>query len=457
MNSSINKLLEIFPFASGISTDSRNVAAGNIFFALRGDNFDGNNYARQALDKGALCAVVERGSEFGRRVMEAKFSSKYENEVDRDRLKRYLLVDSPLRALQILAKWHRGAFRIPIIALTGTNGKTTTKELIRAVLSKRYRVVATEGNLNNSIGVPLTLFNISLSTQIAIIEMGASHPGDIKELVEIACPNHGLITNIGRAHLQGFGSYEGVKSTKGELYDYLEGHSGVVFLDVDNPELFEMVDSRPMIKPITYGVKHQNVKVLPVKPQHPYLTIEMGGVIINTHLIGNYNVNNVLAALAIGEHFGVSMDEAVEAIEGYIPTNNRSELKKTLKNTLIIDAYNANPTSMMASLANFQSIKGKNKVLILGDMRELGEYSSQEHKDILKYALGMDVKRILLVGHEFGTLKGYVDTLDGKVSPLFFEDVNKLREYIHKEHIWGATILIKGSNGIKLQSIVQDL
>ncbi|MBO7321776.1 MAG: UDP-N-acetylmuramoyl-tripeptide--D-alanyl-D-alanine ligase [Bacteroidales bacterium] len=457
MSKEISQILELFPFSSGVSTDSRSVAAGNIFFALRGESFDGNNYARQALEKGALISVVERDSEFGQRVAAARLNPDYGTKTDRDRLKRYILVESPLRAFQLLAKWHRQGFRIPVLGLTGTNCKTTTKELINAVLSKRFRVVATEGNLNNSIGVPMTLFKISMSTQIAVVEMGASHPGDIEELVNVAVPNFGLITNVGKAHLQGFGSFEGVKKTKGELYDYLQEHSGTVFLNVDNPDLFKMVDDRPGINPITYGVKHQEVEVLPVTAHDPYLRIKIGGAVVNTHLVGSYNVDNVLAAIAIGEHFGVPTEECYAAVAEYVPTNNRSELKKGKHNLLVVDAYNANPTSMKVSLDNFDKTEFKNKGVILGDMRELGDYSEQEHKEILDLLAAMDLKKVILVGAEFGALQEYAEGIDSKVKPLFFADVEALKVYLHKEHLKNHTILVKGSNGIRLQSIIPEL
>lgn len=453
----IKRILELFPFSSGVSTDSRSVSAGNIFFALRGESFDGNNYARAALEKGALCAVVERDSDFGKRVVAAKFNADYGTAADRERLKRYIVVESPLKAFQLLAKWHRQGFRIPVIGLTGTNGKTTTKELIKAVLAKKYRVVATEGNLNNSIGVPMTLFKISMSTQIAVVEMGASHPGDIEELVNVALPNFGLITNVGKAHLLGFGSYEGVKKTKGELYDYLQEHSGTAFLNVDNPELFRMVDDRPGINPITYGMKHQGVEILPVTSHDPYLRLKIGGNVVTTHLIGSYNADNVLAAIAVGEHFGVPTEDCYAAVAEYVPTNNRSELKKGKHNLLVVDAYNANPTSMKASLANFISTEFKNKGVILGDMRELGEYSAQEHKEIVDLLATMDLKKVILVGAEFGALQEYAKGLAPSFKPLFFPDVEALKVYLHKEHLKNQTILVKGSNGIRLQSIIPEL
>lgn len=457
MDKGIYRIIEIFPFSSGVCTDSRKLCAGNIFFALRGDNFDGNNFAREALNRGALCAVVEKESEFGRRVIAAKQSPLYDNPADRERLDRYILVESPLKAYQQLAKWHRQGFNIPVIGLTGTNGKTTTKELVNAVLSTRYRVLATEGNLNNSIGVPMTLFNISMRTQIAVVEMGASHPGDIKELVDIALPNYGLITNVGKAHLQGFGSFDGVKKTKGELYDYLQRHNGTAFVNIDSDDLFRMCDDRPELIPITYGVKHQGVEILPVTSSEPFLRMKIGGVVLKTHLVGGYNADNVLAALAVGEHFGVSVEEGMKAISEYVPKNNRSELRKGKHNLLVVDAYNANPTSMKASLANFEKTEFKNKGVILGDMRELGEYSEREHREIIDILSRMDLKKVILVGKEFGGQKGYSQECRCGDRFEFFEDVEALKESLHRVYIKNYTLLIKGSNGIRLQSIIPEL
>lgn len=454
MDEALNRLTEIFPFSSGICTDSRKVSAGNIFFALRGDNFDGNNFARGALADGAVCAVIERGSEFGARVIAALANPEYGDESDRERLKKYLLTDNTLATLQKLACWHRRQFDIPVLALTGTNGKTTTKELISAVLSKKFRVSATAGNLNNNIGVPLTLFGINSKTEIAVVEMGASHPGDIRELVDIAQPTYGLITNVGKAHLLGFGSFEGVMNTKGEMYDYLSSNDGVIFYNKDNAHLCEMISSRQGAKSVPYGLSLSGGKVLPVTVEEPFLRIAFGRkATVSTHLVGSYNADNVMTAIAVGTYFGVSFKDACDAVSEYVPTNNRSELRKSENNLLVIDAYNANPTSMKASLDNFECTEFPHKMLILGDMRELGADSNREHRAVYDQVMGMSVEKVYFVGSEFMELKS-LSSEEKRKEVRFFLNVDMLREYLESEPLHGYTILVKGSNGIKLQSIV---
>ena len=366
----IADIYRIFKECGTVTTDSRTLKGGELFFALKGKNFDGNEYALKALEAGAAYAVVNASSA----VASAEDS-------------RLIRVEDTLKTLQELARWHRSMTFVDgkpltVVALTGTNGKTTTKELIRQVLSVKYKVTATEGNLNNSIGVPLTLLNIDSSTQIAVVEMGASHPGDIKELVDIALPNYGLITNVGKAHLLGFGSFEGVKATKGELYDYLRRTSDKVFLNADNPHLCQMAaernlhndPERPYSLVIPYGLEYQGAKVLPSSAEFPYLRISLSdGKIVNTNLVGAYNADNVMAAIAVGCHFGVTLECAVKAVEAYVPSNNRSQMTRTEKNSLIVDAYNANPTSMDAALTNFAMVEAERKVAMLGDMLELGE------------------------------------------------------------------------------------
>ena len=370
-----------------VTTDTRTLKGGEMFFALKGENFDGNEYALKALEAGAAYAVVNASS-----------------EVAKSDDSRLIKVEDTLKTLQELARWHRSMIFVdgrplPVLALTGTNGKTTTKELIREVLSMKYRVAATEGNLNNSIGVPLTLLKMAPDTQIAVVEMGASHPGDIKELVDIALPNFGLVTNVGKAHLLGFGSFEGVMATKGELYDYLRRTSDKVFINVDNPYLCRMASERnlqsdperPYSLLLPYGLDYQGASVLPADAERPYLRIALSAsmsssnsgmssedetsIVINTNLVGAYNADNVMAALAVGTHFGVSLEDAVKAIEAYVPSNNRSQLTKTEKNTLIVDAYNANPSSMTVALNNLTAVVADNKVALLGDMLELGSDS----------------------------------------------------------------------------------
>lgn len=430
-----------------VTTDTRTLKGGEMFFALRGENFDGNEYALKALELGARYAVVNKSS--------AAASS------DDPRL---VKVDDTLKTLQDLARWHRSMTIVDgkpltVIALTGTNGKTTTKELIREVLSVKYRVTATEGNLNNSIGVPLTLLKINQDTQLAVVEMGASHPGDIKELVDIALPNYGLITNVGKAHLLGFGSFEGVKKTKGELYDYLRRTSDKVFINVDNPHLCQMAaernlqsdPERPYSLLLPYGLDYQGGVVLFSDEKHPFLRILCGGVLINTNLVGSYNADNVMAAIAVGVHFGVSFEDAVKAIEAYVPSNNRSQMTKTELNTLIVDAYNANPTSMAAALENFSNVSADCRIAMLGDMLELGEDSAAEHKSVIESALSRGFCKVFFVGKEFSAVSVASD------NAMFFQTSDELADYLKVNPVHDATILIKGSRGTRMEKVIPVL
>ena len=336
---------------------SRALKPGQLFVALKGENFDGNAFVEKALEAGAAAAIA---------------SAPFADE-------RVITVPDTLEALQRLAAYHRQQFRIPVIGLTGTNGKTTTKELIKAVLGAKYKVTATEGNLNNDIGVPLSVLKINADTQIAIIEMGASHPEDLKPLLSVAQPTHGLITNVGKAHLLGFGSFEGVKHAKGLLYDWLKAHDGIAFANADDPVLQEMLWDREMSR-IPYGM--EGVELLPTSASQPFVQLRFAdGYVLKTHLVGAYNANNMLAALKIGWLFDVPEKDARAAIEAYIPSNNRSQLEKTAKNTLIVDAYNANPSSMAVALDNLALCEGR-KAALLGDMRELGAESAAEHARI---------------------------------------------------------------------------
>lgn len=432
-----------------VTTDTRTLKGGEMFFALKGENFDGNEYALKALELGARYAVVNKSA--------AVAAS------DDPRL---VKVDDTLKTLQELARWHRSMTIVDgkpltVIALTGTNGKTTTKELIREVLSVKYRVTATEGNLNNSIGVPLTLLRINSETQLAVVEMGASHPGDIKELVEIALPNYGLITNVGKAHLLGFGSFEGVKKTKGELYDYLRRTADKVFINVDNPHLCQMASERnlqsdperPYSLLLPYGLDYQGGVVLFSDEKHPFLRILCGGVLINTNLVGSYNADNVMAAIAVGVHFGVSFEDAVKAIEAYVPSNNRSQMTKTENNTLIVDAYNANPTSMAAALENFSNVSAKCRIAMLGDMLELGEDSAAEHKTVVESALSRTFCKVFFVGKEFGAVSSVADGS----SAMFFNTSDELAEYLRANPVKDATVLIKGSRGTRMEKVIPVL
>ena len=382
-----------------VSTDTRNLPTGCVFFALHGANFDGNKFAKQALEQGASLAVIDNPEYV---LPEGT-----------------LLVEDTLLALQDLARAWRRELGLPIIGITGTNGKTTTKELLATVLSTKYNLHYTQGNLNNQIGVPLTLLQITRAHEMAIVEMGASHPGDIKELVDIAEPNCGLITNVGRAHLEGFGSFEGVQETKKELYDYLLDHQGFIFRNTDNPYLAKMAGDLQTI---------------------PYTTGKMPD---GTHLVGEYNAENVSAAICVGEHFGISREQALEAIRQYVPTNNRSQKMQTANNQLIVDAYNANPTSMQAAINAF-----KGDTYILGAMRELGEYSHLEHQNIVNMLAERKAEYVFLVGEE------YMQT----TSPYpVFENVDLLHKHLEEQPIKGKNILLKGSRSTKMEKLLDIL
>lgn len=438
-----------FKESTGVSTDTRSLKGGEMFFALKGENFDGNEYALKALEAGAAYAVVNKDSVAG--------------GSDDPRL---VKVDDTLKTLQELARWHRSMIIVDgkpltVIALTGTNGKTTTKELIREVLSVRYNVTATEGNLNNSIGVPLTLLKITKDTQLAVIEMGASHPGDIKELVDIALPNYGLITNVGKAHLLGFGSFEGVMQTKGELYDYLRRTSDKVFINADNPHLCRMASDRnlqsdperPYSLLIPYGLEYQGAAVLPSSPEQPFLRISVSGKVVETNLIGAYNADNVMAAIAVGAQFGVTFDEAAAAIAAYIPSNNRSQMMRTERNTLIVDAYNANPTSMETALKNFAALQADHKAVLLGDMLELGEDSLAEHIRVASMALESGFETVCFVGAEF---RKALDQLSGHCAAVF-DTSAELAVWLSEYPQTAFTYLIKGSRGTRMEKVIEML
>ena len=444
-----------------VTTDTRTLKGGEMFFALKGENFDGNEYALKALELGARYAVVNRSSKVG--------TDCAAGVLDADIAARLILVEDTLKTLQELARWHRSMTFVDgkpltVIALTGTNGKTTTKELIREVLSVKHRVTATEGNLNNSIGVPLTLLKINSETQIAVVEMGASHPGDIKELVEVALPNYGLITNVGKAHLLGFGSFEGVKATKGELYDYLRRTADKAFINVDNPHLCQMASERnmqhdserPYSLLLPYGLEYSGAAVLPSSSEYPFLRVQIGERVVSTNLVGSYNADNVMAALAVGQHFGVSFEDAVSAIEAYVPANKRSQMTKTERNTLIVDAYNANPTSMAAALENFSNVAAECKVALLGDMLELGEESVAEHVAVIRSACSRGLAKVCFVGKEFRKAAVEVD-LQLLAQTCFFGTSDELAAYLTSEPLSGATILIKGSRGTRMENVIPIL
>lgn len=450
----IISIYEKFKECGAVSTDTRALNSGEMFFAIKGQNYDGSEYAMKAFELGARYAVVNASSKVA--------------ELDDPRL---IKVEDTLKTILELARWHRSMVfvdgkHLPVVALTGTNGKTTTKELVRAVLSTKYNVTATEGNLNNIIGVPKTLLKINDQTQIAVVEMGANQPGDIKDLVEIACPNYGLITNVGRAHLLGFGSFEGVKATKGELYDYLRRTADKAFINVDNPHLCQMASDRNMQHDpersesllIPYGLEYQGAKVLPSSAEHPFLRIELDGRVINTNLVGSYNADNVMAALAVGKQFGVTFDEAVKAIEAYVPSNNRSQMTKTEKNTLIVDAYNANPTSMAAALENFSNVSAEVKVAMLGDMLELGQYSLTEHVAVIRSVASRGLDHTFFVGMEFIAASEAIKAEAGQIEGMtFFATSDELTQYLTNHPLDGATILIKGSRGTQMEKVIPAL
>ena len=434
----IEALYKLFLKCPAVTTDSRNVPAGSMFFALKGENFDGNDFAVGALRAGARFAVVDRVSLEGVHVGPGGW-------------RRCILVENVLQTLQALARYHRRQFAIPVIGITGTNGKTTTKELVSAVLSRKYDTVYTTGNLNNHIGVPLTLLRMNRRTRMAVIEMGASSPGEIATLADIAEPTHGIVTNVGRAHLEGFGSFEKIKKTKGELYDFLRQSGGTVFCNADNPVIAEMVAARPGLRTIRYGQSISGSTVLPVTAEHPFLRLAPGAEapVISTHLVGSYNADNVLAALAVASCFDVPQDEAIAALGEYAPSNDRSQMVATGRNTLIVDAYNANPTSMNTALDNLAASEFPGKTVILGDMLELGEVSCSEHEAVIGKALGI-TDSVFLVGEEFAAAAAVA----GSASKVHcFQDVAALRDYLADNPLSDRTILIKGSHGMHLERL----
>ncbi len=440
--SEIERLHAAFKECTGVEKDNRLVKGGEMFFGLKGENFDGNDYALAALDAGARYAVVSRDSG-------AALSGD----------SRVIAVPDTLEALQQLARYHRentfvDGKRLTAIGLTGTNGKTTTKELVTSVLSVKYRVTSTRGNLNNDIGVPLSLLSIDSDTQIAVIEMGASHPDDIEKLVKVCEPDFGLITNVGRAHLLGFGSFEGVKRAKGSLYDYLAEHGGEIFLNADDPVLAEMASERKGLIINEYGIRFWGGEALPPSAENPYLSIRLPECSIATHLSGTYNADNVAAALAVGLRFGIPVTDAAKAISEYVPVNNRSQILRTDSNMLIVDAYNANPSSMAAALDNLDSVVAEHKAALLGDMRELGSESLAEHESILRKLDSMNLDLVCLAGEEFGRA---VSSMGNKKGFRCFSDSDSLAEWLSDNPLKGFTVLVKGSRGIRMEKVIPSL
>lgn len=426
----LESLYTIYQKHPVVTTDSRHCPEKSLFIALKGDRFNGNTFAKKALEQGCSYAVVDEP-----------------DAVTDDRI---FLVDDCLKTLQALASHHRHQFSIPIIGITGTNGKTTTKELIVSVLKEKYNVLYTQGNLNNHIGVPLTLLKLNASHQIAVIEMGANHPGEIRELAQIADPDFGLVTNIGKAHLEGFGSFEGVVQTKGELYDYLKKKNGKIFIHTNNPLLTKIATG---IAYIGYATSpSENTLWGETVSCAPFLQLRWHDnntlLEVQTRLIGAYNLENVLAAICIGKTFRVENNLISKALSEYIPSNNRSQLQETPNNTLLIDAYNANPTSMAAAIKNFQQYTAPQKAVILGGMKELGTQSEKEHRRVLCSLTESDFDRVLLVGAEF--------QLPENTFPVF-EDIQALTTHLKEHPLKGFTILIKGSRSNRLETIVPEL
>ena len=424
----IEKIYELYKKAYTITTDSRNISKDCIFVALKGEHFDGNDFALKVAEEGIAAGVIA-------------------DRADLPKHERLFIVKDSLKCLQVLAKHHREQIGLPIIGITGTNGKTTTKELISAVLSKKYNIIFTQGNFNNQLGAPLTLLRIKPETELAVVEMGASHPGDIKELTDIGEPNFGIITNIGRAHLEGFGGFEGVIKTKNEMYQYIAEHKGMLFVNKDNDLLMDLAHN---INKVTYGSTDSadvNGKILSA---NPYLSVEWNGNKIDTQLVGDYNFENVMAAICVGTYFKVAANDIVEALSCYCPTNNRSQVIETGKNRVVMDAYNANPTSMSHAIKNFHNICNNANILILGDMRELGKESEQEHKMIVELIKELKFNNVYLVGPEFSKCSE-----NSKYTS--FMNVEELAQYLSSHPVSGFDILVKGSNSIHLNKIIDSL
>jgi UDP-N-acetylmuramoyl-tripeptide--D-alanyl-D-alanine ligase len=444
------QLYQLYKKHPVISTDTRKIAPGSIFFALKGDKFDANTFAEQAIAAGAAYAVIDNPAySLG---------------------EQYLLVDDVLTTLQDLARYHRRQLNIPVIGLTGTNGKTTTKELINAVLSQHFNTYATQGNLNNHIGVPLTILSINDTHQAAVIEMGANHQKEIELLCSISQPTHGLITNVGKAHLEGFGGIEGVKKGKGELYDYLSPkvrksgspEEGVVFVNSADSVLMGMQQARGLKNIVLYGNNNPADLISgQLTENSPYLTLQWTNNTtdesyeVKSQLTGAYNLDNILAAICIGVYFKFSAEEINAGISGYQPKNNRSQITQTATNTLICDYYNANPSSMFVAIENLGKIKANHKVLVLGDMFEMGQESAAEHEAVIKKALETDVDERIFIGGEFSSRKSEVGSRKLEHGTTFYPTVEEAMAGLKANPIKNATVLIKGSRGMALERLVE--
>ena len=423
----VETLYQLFLKHSSISTDTRKIKEGDLFFALKGDNFNGNKFAQKALDLGATFAIIDES----------------EHALN-DKL---ILVEDVLTTLQQLATYHRKHLNLPIIALTGSNGKTTTKELIHEVLSKKYICGATSGNLNNHIGVPLTLLSFNTDMEFGIVEMGANHLKEITFLTDIAYPDYGLITNFGKAHLEGFGGIEGVIKGKSEMYDHLKLHNKTIFVNNDDPLQLKQVGNYTSI--VTFGQDNQSDTSIKFVDSNPFVKLEINNTVIQSQLIGEYNYGNIAVAIAIGKHFDVPLIAITDAIENYKPDNNRSEIREVGSNQVILDAYNANPTSMLAALKNFKSLEETNKVLFLGDMFELGDDSEFEHQNIVNWVEENFENNCYFIGENFA-----------KTNVKFGKQYNtfeNLENFLRKNEISNSTLLVKGSRGMALERILAYL
>jgi len=422
----IAQLHQIFLTSNSISTDTRKVAENDLFFALKGENFNGNKFAKTAIEKGACYAVIDEGN--------------YNTD------NKCILVDNVLETLQALATYHRNYLGIKIVALTGSNGKTTTKELINSVLSKKYSTTATIGNLNNHIGVPLTLLSMDSSTEIGIVEMGANHQKEIEFLCSIAQPDYGYITNFGKAHLEGFGGIDGVIKGKSELYDYLKAHQKLIFINTNDDKQVGIL--KEYDNTFGYGTSNTNDVTIKFEGATPFVCCSYNDLAIKSQLIGAYNYHNICAAISIGHYFDIVPELIKAAIESYTPTNNRSQILEIGTNKIILDAYNANPTSMKAALDNLAQLKDTKKIAILGDMFELGESAKEEHQFIADYALSLDLNNLYLIGENF------YKTSCNKSKYKSFDD---FKSHFKLTSFQDYTILIKGSRGMALERILDLL
>ncbi|MHA4893714.1 UDP-N-acetylmuramoyl-tripeptide--D-alanyl-D-alanine ligase [Pedobacter sp. PWIIR3] len=428
---STESLYELYTKHPIICTDTRNIIAGCLFFALKGDNFDANTFADNALEAGAAYAIIDNPT--------LKTGEKH------------FLVENVLAAMQDLAKYHRAHLNIPVIGLTGSNGKTTTKELINAVLSEKYRSFATKGNLNNHIGVPLSVLSITSEHEIAVIEMGANHQKEIEFLCTIAQPTHGLVSNVGMAHLDGFGGFEGVKKGKAELYTYLKANQGTAFIYRNNPYLLEMSAAAGLNIVVYYGSEKEDAVSGKLLSTDPYIKLQWQNKEsehqLAVNLTGTYNFENILAAICIGQFFELSAAQINAGLAGYLPKNNRSQITETASNTVICDFYNANPSSMAAALNNLKQLNAPNKVIIIGDMFELGEESEEQHGIIAKHAESLQANTLILIGQHFFESKG-------QVKGLFFKTPKEASDYLSASPVKNSVVLLKGSRGMALEQLL---